>query len=318
MILADMITAMRMDVEDAVLSDSEWSRCVTKAVNDLSRIHPLQKVYDFVTSYSISTTFTTGTPVTTPVSLGHIYLSPNSVAVSTVAGVSKTEGVDYNINTVTGIITPLVGGTMVAGTTYNISYNMVKIGVDITSIVTTLMRIEQVEYPAGQIPQQFASYSRWGNYLTIESTSSSSQSTISEGKHIWVYYTAEHTPPTTIVGSYEEFLDEAIMMGAEGYALQMKADKLSPTVATALVTAQGFITTGSPLIDTLNKGGASVAPNYASYAQVQSAIATAYSAESTRLRAEALDKRAGFWGILRDKLQLKTPSVINAVTQGIR
>jgi hypothetical protein len=313
-----MVEKMKFDIGDSTLTkEDEWPRCVEKAVSDLTRVLPQQKVADFTTLFSVSTTFTTHAAVkATPVSIGYTYIKPSTVVVSLLT-TTYVEGTDYSIDCITGYITPITAGAMVVNTTYTVTFDLIRTGIDISSIADGLLRIENVEYQAAQTPQSFNSYSRWGNFLTIGSADTKSQTTLAETKHIFVYYTAEQTPPTdSDDGSYPVFLDEVVMIGAEGYALQMLADKLNEKIDQLVKDADDLLGTGDDLIDTLNNGGSSVAPAYMNYAGMKAQIAAFCVQEAGRLRQEASDKYGQFWAVLRDKMQLAKSTSSVPVKQG--
>ena len=116
-----------------------------------------------------------------------------------------------------GKITTIDGGDMAVSTAYLVSYTILKIGISISDIITGLVRIDKVEYPAGLTPQKFISFEKYGSWLTFLGAVAGQES-ITEEKHAWVYYRAIHTIPTELVdGTYPSFLDEAVLKGTIAY-----------------------------------------------------------------------------------------------------
>jgi hypothetical protein len=322
--LSDMRAAIRVDMVDGsatVWSDAEIDNCIESAVSDLTRILPLQKSVDYTLSFTVTdeAIATHVTVLTTPIQLASTQLRATTLRIYLGAAphTEMKEGTDFTVDNVSGIVTPITGGAMVVNTAYTADYDKLRIGVDITGIASGLLRIEKVEYYAGFVPQKFNSFSRWGNFLTITSPTQGSQEWLIEGRHMVVSYYAEQTPPTaSLDGSYPAFLDPVIIIGAEAYMLQMKMAKLQSNVELYSANAQDYLETGDDLIDTLNKGGQSVAPTYANYASVELGIAQVYSRSMELARAQAQDGMNSFWAILRDKLQLRVPVVTSPVNQG--
>lgn len=153
-----------------------------------------------------------------------------------------TRDTDYEMDYINGRMRLLAAGSMAANTAYTLAYTKSRLGVDIASILPNISRISSVEYPSRNIPQTFVSYSIFGNFLYLGSPKTNqSQEENTNKEHVTIYYEMPQQPPSTVSGgSYPELLDEAISIGAGGYALLMQAIKYelqAGTDLTALGTA---------------------------------------------------------------------------------
>lgn len=143
-------------------------------------------------------------------------------------GTKYTLDTDYHMDYANGRICFTNAGSMAAATTYYANYKRASTSIDISSIIPELFRIGKVLYPSDKIPEQQVSFSIWENMLTIGSLRQGvSQTSLTDGEHIAIYYEARQTPPTLVSsGSYPEFLDEVVLQGAGGFALLMEALEL--------------------------------------------------------------------------------------------
>ncbi len=134
-------------------------------------------------------------------------------------------GTDYEMDYANGRIRMVNGGSLVDGTTYYASYDKAQTSIDISSITPELLRISKVLYPADKVPEQQVSFGLWEDMLIIGSLrTGASQTSLTDGEHIAIYYEARQSPPSTYgPGSYPEFLDEVVLQGAGGFALLMEA-----------------------------------------------------------------------------------------------
>lgn len=179
------------------------------------------------------------------VSLANKPIDPESETVTNAAGTTTyTRDTDYEMDYVNGRIHLVAGGSMAAATAYLVDYTKSRLGIDISAIIPELIRISNVEYPADQVPQQFVSYSIWGNFMYIGSKrSNQSQERISDKEHISIYYEREQLPPNTMSpGSYPEFMDSVVSVGAQAYALLMMALKYEHQAVTDMSTLKTMLT----------------------------------------------------------------------------
>jgi hypothetical protein len=140
-------------------------------------------------------------------------------------GTKYTKDTDYHMDYTNGKIQIISTGTMLEGTTYYATYLKDQVTIDISDIIPDLIRIIKVVYPVGKIPEQSVGYSIWGNKLTITAQRQGvGQTAIKDKDHLAIHYEARHAPPTSVgSGSYPELLDEVVLIGAAGYALEIEA-----------------------------------------------------------------------------------------------
>lgn len=243
MYLADMIQRIRIllsDEAETLLSEPVVVNCIESAVSDLTRVYPLKKKYDVTLSWTITNEAITShaTVKTTAISLAHQMIKSTSEVVTNAAGtVTYTRDTDYTMDYANGKITPISAGAMAINTAYLIDYTKMKIGFSIASIIDELIAPLQVEYPFGEVPQKTVSFERYYDYIVIGSSDSGSQATLSEYKHAVLYYTAEHTPPTsTAIATYPRYLDNAIIVGAESYIYEYLMGVVLAAVKTDITT----------------------------------------------------------------------------------
>jgi hypothetical protein len=248
MLLEEMISRLRVNLNDPDVAGKTYTKeelesSIQKAVSDLSRILPDEKMADITLKFAVTDEVFTSTTLDTWVSLANAQIKYQSETVTNAAGtVTYTRDTDFTMDYLNGKIKPLSSGTMAAATNYKINYDLLKIGCSISSIIDELMKVDLVEYPLGNIPQTPVSVKRWGSYLTILS-GTGSQEQLSEGKHIGIYYQAVHTPPTsTAAGSYSRFLDHVIITGSEAYAMFLRVIKLIDSAKTLVTSASTDLT----------------------------------------------------------------------------
>lgn len=292
------------DAGNAVWSATELEYAYYAALSDISRLKPREYIYDVSIDFDVDDeSFTTDDPVTTAVSLTYGMIKPESESVTSADGeTSYTRDTDYTMDYANGIITPISGGDMAASTNYLISYTRLKIAVPIS--YSGLIRVKKIEYPAGQIPQDSPSYEIFADYLLIGSpVGDESQSQMSDNKHIWMYLELEHTPATAdAVGTLPEYLDEVVLIGAEGYCLQQRSIELIEDAAALVVLGAANLTDGDDYITTVDVA-ANVPENYGQYSNYNNQLALTYLEAAQRYRVEALDRKEEFWSALRSKTQ---------------
>ena len=164
-------------------------------------------------------------------------IKPESETVTNAAGTTTyTRGTDYEMDYINGRIRLKNGGSMAEATTYLVDYTISRIGIDISDLPKSLIRISRVEYPVDQVPQQFPSFSFYGDLMYIGPLiSGSSQAQMNEDEHIAIYFDSAHAPPSAhSPGSYPEVLDEVIAIGGAGYVLLSEAQQHEQQAATDL------------------------------------------------------------------------------------
>ena len=179
---------------------------------------------------------------------GWVYLAykpikPKSETItSSPAGTTYTRDTDYTIDYINGKIKLISGGSMAASTAYLASYTKDKLSVDLSSLAD-LIRVEEVEYPIGEIPQSIAAWDMFGKILVVTGgPEGGEQQSLSEDYHIRIKYAAEHQPPNDDTpSSIPEFLENTVLMAAEAYALFIYALKHEHQALTDLTTARTAI-----------------------------------------------------------------------------
>ena len=169
------------------------------------------------------------------------------------AGTKYVLDTGYEMDYANGKISLKVGTTMTAGTTYYANYTKSKVAVDISAIIPEATRIVKVLYPADKVPEQSVAFGIWENMLVIGSQQpKESQSTLTDGEHLAIYYECKQSPPTSqYAGSYPEHLDQVVLIGAGGYVLLVEALQHEFQAATDLAeirTTLGYIGTTGTLL----------------------------------------------------------------------
>ena len=147
---------------------------------------------------------------------------------------------DYEVDYANGRVCTKSGGDMVAETEHHIDYTKSRHAIDISSIIPQLIRIARVEYPVDKMPQQFPAWSIWDNMLTIGSPKvGSSQEHLGDKEHLAIYYESKHSPPSLVSsGSYPEYLDEVITIGALAFAYLIEAGQYEQQAVVDLASAR--------------------------------------------------------------------------------
>ncbi len=142
------------------------------------------------------------------------------------AGTTYTRNTDYYMDYANGRIQIISGGSMAVNTGFLAGYTKSRIAIDMAAILPVMTRMARVEYPVDKIPQQFVTNTNiWDGILWIGSQfTGSSQTQMTDSEHIAIYYEREHTAPSLYTsGSFPRFMDQVVTLGAEAYALFIKA-----------------------------------------------------------------------------------------------
>ena len=191
--ITQLVDAVEQQVGDATntyLTADEAKEAVRKAIYDLSRHSPLQKVYEYTLDFDVADEHFTAI-LGTAVALAYKPLTQGSETVEETDDTgSFTRDTDYTMDYSNGTITALSTGSMTAKA-YHITYTKSKIAVDLSAI-TDLIRVAYVELPLGSVPQDIKVFSVWGDVLFIGSSRKSSQEKMGDTEHLVLYYEAEH------------------------------------------------------------------------------------------------------------------------------
>jgi len=246
MLFSDAESRLRIDLADkasALLSRDDLDRAVQRAVSDLSRFLPQDKVLDITLNFDVADeAWVSASSAGTYVNLANKPIAFGSDVVKNESGVACARGTDYYMDYMNGKITHISGGLIGNDENCTISYQKSKLTVDVGSIASELIRVDRVEYPIGNTPQSFVSFEKFGNLLSPTGEYAGSQVSMAEGKHLAVYYKSKHTAPTTDEeGTYPAFLDDTIILAASAYALLTAAMKTNMDAKDSLASAVALL-----------------------------------------------------------------------------
>ena len=230
--LGEYTTQVRLDIADPVGGAGIWAsteidRCIQRAVDDLSRHYPLEAVYEHTIVQDVTAEhWTVDDTYGVFVELANKPIKPESETVTDSSGNSCTRDTDYTMDYINGKIAHIGGGELDSSeVNCHITYKKDTLGIDISAIITNLIRITGVEYPVDKIPQQSVAFSIWNDFMYIGSQrAGQSQIELTDKEHIAIYYEKQHTAPLTATApSYPALLDEVVCKGAAAYAFLIKA-----------------------------------------------------------------------------------------------
>uniref|UniRef100_A0A6M3IGH0 Uncharacterized protein n=1 Tax=viral metagenome TaxID=1070528 RepID=A0A6M3IGH0_9ZZZZ len=164
----------------------------------------------------------------------YVQLAHKPVRLGTVTVTGKTLDTDYEMDYYNGQIAMKSGGAMVVSTAYAIAYTRSRIDIDLSTIIDDIIKVERIEYPAGEVPQRFDTPEVWGNILTVTG-GIDSQHDMSDEEHLVIRYLAPHSAPSTqSSGSYPSHMDTVVELAASAYALFMKSLQYEHAAASSL------------------------------------------------------------------------------------
>jgi len=247
MYLNDMLKQVKIDLKDDTSSsrlwkDDELKRCIERAVTELSKYIPRELVYELTTDFTVEDESSTAPAAGTYLALDNKPIKPDSVTITDSAGgTTYTIDTDYIMDYNNGKYTIISDGSITASDSLLVSYTKSRLGIDISSLSDNLIRITHVEYPVGQVPQQFVSYAVWGGFMYIGSRNqnTSQKEMDADGEHVGIYYEDLQTPPLLGAnGTYPEHMDNTVILGANAYALEMKSLQFEHQAATDIASAR--------------------------------------------------------------------------------
>ncbi len=215
--LAEMLVDMRLELSDSTtfFTDGELTRGVQKCVSLMSRFIPKRVITEATITIEV-----TGETLTISSNSGT--LSNKPVKVGTLNIPNKTLDTNYTINYLTGVVTEK--GSGLPDTDYTVSYNLDPFMLDISSLIPeeSYIKIEKIEYPAGDSPPTIVTFEVFGELLLIKGKNVQ----LNEDSHIRITYLKPWTAPVTATdGDYPEHLDNIVIIGSVGQALIFKAEK---------------------------------------------------------------------------------------------
>lgn len=233
---------VRLDLRDSATtwSNGELNRSMQRAVDDMSRSYPLEAVYEHTIIQTVTNEASTAPVVGTYVALGYKPIKQGSEKVKNTATTTYVRDTDYTIDYANGEYTIIAAGSITAADSLLVSYSKDTLGIDISTILTNLIRVVGVEYPVGEIPQKKVAFSIWNDFMFIGSqVAGESQKELSDKEHIAIYYEKTHTASlVSTAPSYPAFMDEVICIGTGGYALMIKAIELEHQAVTDLASVR--------------------------------------------------------------------------------
>ncbi len=155
------------------------------------------------------------------------------------ASAAITRNTDYYIDYANGRVKAISGGDIAQEETCTFAYTKSQIGIDISNL-PDLIRVQRVEYPVGNMPQNFVQNDVFGKYVVVTgSGESGEQEQMAEDKQYRIYYDAKHNPPGEYSpGTEPSFLTDTVLMAAAAYALYTYALKQEHQTATDIASAR--------------------------------------------------------------------------------
>jgi len=257
---AEIIEKLKLDLHDSdetsrLWTDDQFKRAIKRSVSEMSRHYPLEAVYEHTINQTVTDEASTAPAAGTYLALTYKPIDPESEVVKSAGGTTYTRDTDYIMDYINGKYTIITAGSITAADTLAISYNKDMLGIDISALISDLIRVVHVEYPTGKVPQQKVAFSIWDDFMYVGSQATGqSQKLLTDESHIAIYYEKVHTPPTTTAnGSYAEFMDDVVLVGAAAYSLMAKAlqqEHQGVTDLASMRTELGMTTDIHVLIDT--------------------------------------------------------------------
>ena len=226
--LLDLRSELRLELNDMaedLWTDDELNHCIYRAIDNLSRHLPLEKIYEEMLVFAVTAEVFTTLTTPTWIALANKPIKPASLTVTNAAGTTTyTKDTDYVVDYSNGKIKYITGSSMAASTGYLATYTKSQLGLDISSLISTAHRVTRVEFPVGSIPQKFSTFSIYGDFLFIQSQMTGTSQAQLTTDHIAIWYeTAQSYPTESAAGSYPSLLNDLVMLGASGYALMILA-----------------------------------------------------------------------------------------------
>ena len=236
--LVDLRAKLALDLSNSSINTDAANRAIERAVTDLSRILPNRRLYSVRTNWQREFNLA-GTLNELTFGTGVKFWKPKSESIE---GLTRND--DYTVDYPNGMVS-IPAGKLQSGAIYKLTYSVVQIAVDISDIMDSMLRLRQVEYPAGRVPQSFADFEVDGDLLIIKTREIITgqgdprdiQADLDSDEYVWVYYDELHTAPTeTEDGSYSTALDDTVVKGAGYYLLYTEALDSLRTANTILTT----------------------------------------------------------------------------------
>ncbi len=227
MILTELISSIRVELADTTpalyhYSDDDLIRSIEKSISLMSRLIPKRSIVETtirgaIIGETLTIASNTGTLASSPVKVGSVVIT------------GKRLYTDYLVNHLIGRVTG-VGSNLPNGS-YLASYELDPRMLNISSLIPDCIKLESLEYPAGQEPPTTPTFSAIGDYISLRG----SDVTLIENKQLRVIYLGRWTSPTSSSkGDFPSHLNDAVIIGSSGQALIFKAEGYVREAANAL------------------------------------------------------------------------------------
>lgn len=220
--------------------DNMMDRAVERAVQELSKFLPYEKILDvFIGDRTVTDeTFTSDYGVAVSLSNSPIQgLTEKIRSAASGGGTLYVLGTDYEMNFFDGTVTVLSTGSMADSTIFYATYEKNGIVIDISG-ASNIMEVLKLEHPLTQGGyQEIKSFQLWGTKLFIGAGDRNQEKAL-ENKNLWMYYYTQWDVPVAGTGSnYPAHLDELVTKGALGFLYLGLASKQYINVASELALA---------------------------------------------------------------------------------
>lgn len=173
-----------------------------------------------------------------------VYLANSPIKWNSDTGIGSDDAAivkntDYYIDYANGRVKAIASALIATEEKCEFTYKKSQIGIDISDL-PDLIRVQRVEYPVGNIPQNFVQSDVFGKYVVVTgSGESDEQALMAESRQYRIYYDTKHNPPGEYSpGTEPSFLTDTVLMAAAAYALYTYALKQEHQTATDLASAR--------------------------------------------------------------------------------
>ena len=120
-----------------------------------------------------------------------------------------------------------------AAAIFEISYQLDNLRIDLPDD-DKLIRVTGLELPSRSSREQSVGFRNYGTYIVLDRIDTSSPRQVRQDEHIYVHMQMTHTldAADNSVGTFPAFLDDAVIKGASGYLLKMRARELAEAITT--------------------------------------------------------------------------------------
>lgn len=308
--LVEMRADIRIELSDGstFFSNDEIDRAVQKTVSLMSRFIPKRAVvetvlYRDIDDETLTIASDTGTLSYKPIKKGSV----------TITG--EKEDTDYEVNYLTGVVTEI--GSLLADGDYTVSYELDNRLLDISTLLAeeTYIRIDRVEYPAGDDRPTKVPFEVFGEFLSI-----GGDNVLTDDEHLRIIYFKPWTAPAAATdGDYPEHLDDPIIIGSAGQTLIFKAEKYVQQSITELelvnAAADSMATPLADINTALDKVSTNVTLASTALTKVATYLETNGTSDNAKeILADITDDAADLRTAIETALDLASTYLTNATT----